>query len=90
MDLFLSLGLPIIIIVGFIRLFKVKWPFALSIIIGLSAFSTFIVDFTYCEILKTQCEPDALNIVGYFFHWLLVSAIASVLDFSFYKLFTKK
>jgi hypothetical protein len=90
MDLFLTLALPIIIIVGFLRLFKLKWPIALLILISLSAFSTFMVNFTYCEILETKCESDALNAVGYFFHWLIVSAIASALDFSIYKLVTKK
>ncbi|WMN62056.1 hypothetical protein NI389_19860 (plasmid) [Pseudoalteromonas xiamenensis] len=90
MDLFFTLALPIIIIIGLLRVFKVKWPIALLIVFGLAAFSTFIVNFTFCEILKTKCEPHGLNVIGYFFHWLLVSSIASALDFMFYKMFNKQ
>jgi hypothetical protein len=90
MDLFLTLGLPIIVIVGFLRLLKVKWPVAILLIFGLTAFSTFIVDFTYCEILKTKCETDALNAVGIFFHWVIMSIISSFLDFTLYKLLVEK
>lgn len=90
MDLFFTLALPVIIIVGLLRLFRVKWPVALLIIFGLTAFFTFMVNFTYCEILETKCEPDALNAVGYFFHWLIVSATASIVDFLIYKLVAKK
>lgn len=90
MDLLLILVLPVTIIIGLLRLFKITWPIALLIIFLFSAFSTFIVDFTYCEILKKKCEPDALNAVGLFFHWLIVSIISSVLDFTLYKLLVKK
>ena len=75
MDLLLILVLPVTIIIGLLRLFKITWPIALLIIFLFSAFSTFIVDFTYCEILKKKCEPDALNAVGLFIHCLIVSII---------------
>ncbi|WP_042150783.1 MULTISPECIES: hypothetical protein [unclassified Pseudoalteromonas] len=90
MDLFFTLALPVIVIVGLLRLFRVKWPVALLSIFGLAAFSTFIVNFTFCEILETQCEPHGLNVIGYFFHWLIVATIASVLDLLYYKVFGKK
>jgi len=90
MELLLVLGLPVIIIVSLLRLFKVKWPLALLIILGFSVISTYIVNFTYCEILKTKCESDALNAVGHLIHWLIVSVIASVLDFTLFKFVAKK
>jgi hypothetical protein len=90
MDLFLTLGIPAIIVTVLLRLFKLKWPFALLIIFGLSALSTYTVNFIYCELLNTKCELDALNAVGYFFHWASVSFTASILDFSLYKLFFNK
>jgi len=90
MDLFFTLALPEIIIIGLLRLLRVKWPAALFIISGLAAFSTFIINFTFCEILKTNCEPHGLNYIGYFFHWLIIFTITSVLDSLLYGYLVKK
>ena len=90
MDLFLTLGVPALIIIVLLRLCKLKWPFALLVILGLSALSTYTVNFIYCELLKAKCELDALNAVGYFFHWAGVSFIVSLFDFLLYKLFFNK
>jgi hypothetical protein len=90
MELFLVLGLPIVVIVALLRLLKLKWPIACLIIPCFAALATFIVNFTFCELLKTKCEPHGLNAVGYFFHWLVVSGVASTLDFCVYKMFFQK
>jgi len=36
------------------------------------------VEFFFCSGLQTQCEADALNMVGFFFHSFYVIAICSV------------
>jgi hypothetical protein len=77
--------LPVVTIVVVIRLIKLRWPSALLAVFGLSAVSTFIVDYVFCNILERSCEPDALSAVGYFFHWLIVSGLASIADFFIYK-----
>ena len=73
------IGLPVIVILLFVTMLKLKPLSSYMAIVGLGGLSSFIVDFIFCSVLKTQCEPDALNAVGLFFHSLYVIVICSVI-----------
>jgi len=75
---FLMVAIPVVLIVALVTLIKQRDLIAYSVIIALSILTTVIVDFIYCSVLQTKCEPDALNAVGYFFFTLLVMASSSV------------
>jgi len=60
-------------------------PIKLIVIFILAISSTFIVDYIYCNVIQTQCKPDALAAVGYFFHAVLVFVTSIVLEFIFTK-----
>jgi predicted membrane channel-forming protein YqfA (hemolysin III family) len=73
------IGLPVIVILLIVTMLKLKPLSSYISIIGLGVLSSFIVEFVFCSVLKIQCEPDALNAVGLFFHSLFVIAICSVI-----------
>jgi len=75
----LVIGLPVIVIVAVALFLNLSFLKSFFIILVLAICSTIAVNFTFCSILKTQCEPDSLNAVGYFFHALYVVVISSVI-----------
>lgn len=75
----LVIGLPVLVIVTVALFLKLSFLKSVLIMVTLAICSTVIVDFVFCSILQTQCEPDALNAVGYFFHALLVVVISLVI-----------
>ncbi len=64
-------------------------PIKLIVILILAISSTFAIDYIYCNVIQTQCEPDALAAVGYFFHVLLVFIFSIVFEFVFTKFLQK-
>jgi len=58
-------------------------PIKLIVILILAILSTFIIDYIYCNVIQTQCEPDALAAVGYFFHAIFVFITSIVFEFVF-------
>jgi hypothetical protein len=100
MEIILQVLMPAIIISISIVIFKFKCPnftvavqsisfsylLKLVFILALSVSSTVAIDFIYCHILQTQCDPlasDPLNSVGYFFHSSLVFISSFLLEFTF-------
>ena len=79
MNPFLMAAIPVILIVALVTLIKQRNAIAYSVIIALSILSTVIVDFIYCSILQTMCEPDALNAVGYLIFTFMVMVPSSVI-----------
>lgn len=75
----LAIGLPVIIIVSVVLFLKLSFLKSFLTIVLLAICSTMVVNFVYCSILQTQCESDALNAAGYFFHALCVVVISSVI-----------
>ncbi len=73
------LGFPVIVILLIVARLKLKPLTSYMTIVGLGILSSFIVEFVFCSVLKTQCEPDALNVVGIFFHSFYVIAICSII-----------
>lgn len=55
-----------------------EWGLIAGFFKGLGVLSSFVVEFFFCSGLQTQCEADALNMVGFFFHSFYVIAICSV------------
>ena len=89
MTLVLSIGIPILLIVILLALLKLRGLNSLILICVLGIFSTFAFEFTYCDILKKQCEPDALSFVGYIFHSLYVIAGSSIIYIYIYVKYKK-
>lgn len=73
------IGLPAIVILLLITTLKLKPLFSYMAIVGLGVLSSFVVDFFFCSVLKTQCEPDPLNAVGLIFHSFYVIVICTVI-----------
>ena len=79
MSPFLIVATAVVLIVALVTLIKQRDSVAYSVIIALSILTTFVVDFIYCSVLQTKCEPDALSMVGHFFFTLLVMVSSSVI-----------
>ena len=79
MNPFLMVAIPVVLIVALVTLIKQRDSIAYSVIIALSILATFVVDFIYCSVLQTKCEPDALNAVGYYFYTFMVMAPSGVI-----------
>lgn len=79
MNPFFMIAIPVLLIVALVTLIKQRDLIAYSVIIVLSILTTVIVDFIYCSILQTKCEPDALNAVGHLFFTLLVMVSSSII-----------
>ena len=74
-----AIGIPILLNVILLAFLKLRGLHSLILICVLGIFSTFAFEFTYCDILKKQCEPDALEFVGYMFHSLYVITGSSII-----------
>ena len=79
MQTLLIMGVPVIVILLVIVPLKLRELFSYFAIVGLAVMSTFTVEFIFCSVLKTQCEPDALNSVGLIIHSFIVITICSVI-----------
>ena len=74
----LIIVIPVVVVLLIIGILKLKPLFSYMAIFGLGVLSSFVVEFFFCSGLQTQCEADALNMVGFFFHSFYVIAICSV------------
>jgi hypothetical protein len=79
MQTLLIMGVPVIVILLVIVTLKLRELFSYLAIVGLAVMSTFTVEFLFCSVLKTQCEPDPLNSVGLIIHSFIVITICSVI-----------
>ena len=79
MNPFLMAAIAVVLIVAIVTLIKQRDAIAYSVIVALSILSTFIVDFIYCSVLQTMCEPDALNAVGYLIFTFMVMVPSGVI-----------
>jgi hypothetical protein len=59
--------------------FNIKLPINLLVILALAITSTFSINYIYCDLLQTECKPDALSAVGYIFHSILVFISSTLL-----------
>lgn len=75
----LIIGISVIVILLLVIMLRLKPLSSYMAIVGLGVLSSFIVDFMFCSVLQTQCEPDPLNAVGLFFNSLYVIVICSVI-----------
>ena len=75
----LIIGLPVLIILLLVTMLKFKPIFSYMAIVGLGVLSSFVVEFLFCSVIKTQCEPDPLNAVGLIFHSLYVIVICAII-----------
>jgi len=80
MEGILNVLLPSILIVLIIHLLKLVSLFRFILLICLAIASTFLVDFLYCEILKSSCSSDPLAGLGYLIHSILVVVVSFVLE----------
>ena len=78
----LIIVIPVVVVLLIIGILKLKPLFSYMAIFGLGVLSSFVVEFFFCSGLQTQCEADALNMVGFFFHSFYVIAICSVFNAS--------
>ena len=79
MSPFILVGISVVLIVTLVTLIKKRDAIAYAVIIALSILSTIIVNFVYCSVLQTMCEPDALNDVGYLVFTLMVMVPSGVI-----------
>lgn len=69
--------------------FSIRLPTYLIVILALAISSTFSINYIYCDLLQTKCEPEALAAIGYIFHFILVFIFSTLLAVFFNKLFKK-
>ncbi|AGP84383.1 hypothetical protein I607_02865 [Alteromonas mediterranea U4] len=79
MQIALVTGIPVIVILLIVISLKLNALFSYLTIVGLGIASSFTVEYVFCSVLKTQCEPDPLNSIGLLFHSLLIIVICSVI-----------
>lgn len=79
MQTLLIMGVPVIVILLVIVTLKLRELLSYLTIVGLGVISTLTVEFLFCSVLKTQCEPDPLNSVGLIIHSFIVITICSVI-----------
>lgn len=88
-DIVLNLGIPVLVIVALLRLFKISWPAALFVIAIAAMVATCLVDYVHCVLLNKPCIPDALDAIGYFLYWFYVFTLAAIMDYLWFCLFSK-
>lgn len=81
MAIVLDLGVPVLVIVALVRLFKISWPAALFVIAIAAMVTTYLFDYVHCVLLNKPCTPDALDAAGYFLYWLYVFTLAAIMDY---------
>lgn len=86
MMLLITLGIPVVVILFVAFAVKLKSPYNYLLIVILAVCSTFIVDFIFCSVLKSQCEADALSAVAFVTHPALVCVITVII----YKVISEK
>lgn len=79
MQIALILGLPVLVILLIVLKLKLNQLFSYVLIAGFGIVSTYTVEFVFCSILKTQCEPDPLNLIGFILHSFYVIVISWVI-----------
>lgn len=86
MGFLLVVGFPTLIILGLVTTIKLNSMFSYLAIFLLGIISTYVVDYTYCNILEFECKPDPLNALGEIIHSVMVIVISSII----YALLPKK
>lgn len=79
MQIDVIIGISVIVILLLVTMLRLKPLSSYMAIVGLGVLSSFIVEFMFCSVFQTQCEPDPLNAVGLFFYSLQVIVICSVI-----------
>ncbi len=82
----LGVGIPALVILGLVTIIKLNSIFSYVLIILLGILSTYVLNYTYCNILGFECKPDSLNALGEIIHSGLVIVISSII----YALLPKK
>ena len=80
MEGILNVLIPSILIVLIIHFLKLVSLFRFVLLVCFAITSTFLIDFLYCEILKSSCSSDPLVGLGYIIHSSLVVAVSFVLE----------
>lgn len=78
MNTILVLAGPVIAIVTLVTLLRLRLLYSYLAIFLLGLLSPFAMDFLFCVVLTTACEPDALKLVAYVTMPLCVIPLSAV------------